>query len=303
MTLVIKHTYQGGTTLEGSAKGDGTAEVMKRLRWRWWHSIGVWGIQSSRDHLSNTWKITAAKQALEEAGFEVELDIDNTVPDIADVEASKMERAEGRAEALEAKADRYEAKADAAWLAHDRAQAQVPPDGQPILVGHHSEKRHRAAIERSRQTMRKALDVQAEADRVADRAEAAQHATGRRYNPVTVQNRIHTLEADIRRWERCKTARAAYTGHESERYTAMIAEASGQLAFWQGVRDEQKAQGIRAYGPDSIRKGDWVSTDHGRTFDEVVRVNRKSVTVALAVMGGMQMLQDYARITDTRAAA
>lgn len=41
--------------------------------------------------------------------------------------------------------------------------SMIPP-GQPILVGHHSEKRHRRAIERSNQATRRAIDLRDKAD-------------------------------------------------------------------------------------------------------------------------------------------
>jgi DNA repair exonuclease SbcCD ATPase subunit len=53
----------------------------------------------------------------------------------------------------------------------------LPDNGQPILVGHHSERRHRAAIDRAHANMGKALELQAEAERAESRADAASSST------------------------------------------------------------------------------------------------------------------------------
>ena len=57
--------------------------------------------------------------------------------------------------------------------AFDRAMGAVEgiPFGQPILVGHHSEKRHRAAIAKSDNAMRKSVEESDKASRLANKAE------------------------------------------------------------------------------------------------------------------------------------
>ena len=42
MTLTIEHTEAEGTLLLGTSRGDGSAEVVKALGWRWGRSIGLW---------------------------------------------------------------------------------------------------------------------------------------------------------------------------------------------------------------------------------------------------------------------
>lgn len=63
-------------------------------------------------------------------------------------------RQEARRERLLGAADRQEAEATAR-LERARSHVEGIPFGQPILVGHHSEKRHRAALRRHDQNMRK----------------------------------------------------------------------------------------------------------------------------------------------------
>lgn len=78
---------------------------------------------------------------------------------------------------LEAAADRAAARAAAAYKRADlREEASGIPFGQPILVGHHSERRHRKAIERADNAMRTSID---ESKRAGDlRARAASVGTG-----------------------------------------------------------------------------------------------------------------------------
>lgn len=78
---------------------------------------------------------------------------------------------------LEAAADRAEARADAAYKRADMSEAATGiPFGQPILVGHHSEARHRRAIEKADRAMRASIE---ESKRAADlRGRAAAVGTG-----------------------------------------------------------------------------------------------------------------------------
>lgn len=81
-----------------------------------------------------------------------------------------QERARRRAERLMTSAGNASAQSDAyAQKSHDYVAGIVP--GQPILVGHHSERRHRRAIENSNRAMSKAVELDKKADDYAIRAE------------------------------------------------------------------------------------------------------------------------------------
>lgn len=68
-------------------------------------------------------------------------------------------------------ADRQEAKASAAFDAADlRDERSGIPLRQPILVGHHSEGRHRRAIERSHASMERGVEASKRADELRSRA-------------------------------------------------------------------------------------------------------------------------------------
>ena len=78
---------------------------------------------------------------------------------------------EERRARLEAAAEKAQASADAAFRrANLREEVSGIPFGQPILVGHHSEGRHRAAIRRADNAMRKSIEESKRAAELAGRA-------------------------------------------------------------------------------------------------------------------------------------
>lgn len=289
--LTITHTREDGTLIDGTTRGDGTNVVLKANGWRWSRQLGAWFVPQSRDHAPKAWKINATADALREAGHVVEVTIDDTARPAAVVEADKIARQADRVEALAAKADRKGAAADAAYARHEAAVDRLPPGGEPIKIGHHSEGRHRRDLGRAWSTMGTAVEARREAEDAQAAATTAAATTGARYNPVTVGNRIDKLRADIRKMERELTAPVfdMQTGYrratEAEqarrdaRLTPRIAEARDTLAYWEQVRAEQIADGtVTAYGPHNVAQGDAVQVARG-WWCRVVRANAKSVTV------------------------
>lgn len=307
--LTITHTHEAGTIIEGTAKGDGTAPILKANRWRWGRSIGAWFVPNSRDRLPQDHIITRTAAALQAAGFELALEIDRTTRSAADVEAGKIARQEDRVEALDAKADRKTAKADALWEAHERDVSRLPEGGEPIKVGHHSEGRHRRAIDKAHSSARRGIQAHHDAEEAARRAAAASATTDARYNPVTVANRIKKLEADIRRLER-ETVADVYdtttgyrpaTDEEKARraahYAPKLDELRDHAAYWTQVRADQIAAGTATgHSRETIKKGDHVKIrGHWR---EVVRANPKTVSVTTGY--SWTDTADYAEIQDHR---
>lgn len=83
---------------------------------------------------------------------------------------NSQERARRKAESLESSAQRANLQAGAyAERSHGYVAGIVP--GQPILVGHHSERKHRKAIEDSNRAMGKAVQSWEAADNYESRAE------------------------------------------------------------------------------------------------------------------------------------
>lgn len=83
---------------------------------------------------------------------------------------TRRERMERRLEKREGWAAGREAKAAAAFGAADRAVDGIEP-GQPILVGHHSEKRHRKALDKCDSAMRRGIESQDMAGHHASKAD------------------------------------------------------------------------------------------------------------------------------------
>lgn len=88
------------------------------------------------------------------------------------------ERRERKAERLREWADKRETKAAAAFAASNRISDGIP-FGQPILVGHHSEKRHRRDIDRIHSGMSRGIENSRKADEFRSRADNIESAADR----------------------------------------------------------------------------------------------------------------------------
>jgi hypothetical protein len=309
--LTITHTHAEGTMIEGTTRGDGTAEVLKSCGWRWGRSIASWYVPHSRDNLPKAIVIRRTLTALREAGFEVDTDLSTDIRTTAEVEADKAARQENRVEALNAKAARRSAKEDAAWERQRRDISRLPEGGEPIKVGHHSEGRHRAAIARADRSMRAASEAYAETKEATERAEAASRTTAARHNPITVANRIERLAADIRRVERnivadtydaeygFRPATEAEKDARAKSYAPRLTEMKDQHTYWITVRAEQIATGrVADYRQETISAGDQVKiSGHWR---KVTKTNAK--TVALETGYSWTDKAPYAHIQDHRTA-
>lgn len=86
---------------------------------------------------------------------------------------------EKRAARVERMRARSERRAGEAAQAFGRAQAigSMIPMGQPILVGHHSERRHRRDVARIDSAMRKGVEAHRESEQIGRRADAAEANT------------------------------------------------------------------------------------------------------------------------------
>jgi len=133
-------------------------------------------------------------------------------------------------EKREAKAERYREWADgreAQAKAAQRAAQQVAdgiPFGQPILVGHHSEKRHRRDIARIDSGMRATVEHGEKADSMRSRAENIERATAHAIfddDPDARERltaKITRLEA---RRDAMKAANAAFRKEHRERLATL----------------------------------------------------------------------------------
>jgi len=274
--LQVSHSHEEGTLLVGTSRGDGSGEVLKACGWRWSRGLGSWYVQRSRDKDADMSLIARTVERLRRAGFEVEVEVDNAARSRAEIEADQAQRAQSRAEALAAKAQRRSEQARRAGEVAERASAAVPPGGEPIKVGHHSESRHRRSITRAQDTLSSAVAAEREASKAHRRAAVAEAATRHRHNPRVVGNRLDRLEA-----EEAKLRRLLEAGG-SDAYRArieqMLERVVDDLGYWRQVRAQQLSDGTAVeFGPDDVEVGGAIVV-HGQTAFRVVRVNAKTVT-------------------------
>jgi hypothetical protein len=138
-----------------------------------------------------TWSPGAEDLALELAGV------------IDDEDTSLVERAATRAERFEGYSERRLAEAERAREAVT-AIAEHIPLGQPILVGHHSEKRARRDAEKIQNGMRKAVHLWETSKYWTSRAAGAIRHAKYKERPDVRYRRIKTIEADKRKRERAR---------------------------------------------------------------------------------------------------
>lgn len=120
--------------------------------------------------------------------------------EIGDDDSSLVDRAELRAERFASYESRRSTEANDAREAVSAITDHIPL-GQPILVGHHSERRARRDAERIEKGMRRAVHLWEAAEYWQRRAKSAlQHAKYKERADVRYR-RIKTLEAEVRRLE------------------------------------------------------------------------------------------------------
>ncbi|MBB5234509.1 DUF3560 domain-containing protein [Deinococcus budaensis] len=215
-----------------------------------------------------------------------------TDPDDPD---ARLTRFAGRAAAAEGRAgERRQA-----------ASAGLPPMGEPIKVGHHSEGRHRRAIERSEQNMRKAVEEGRKAEYWQQRAAGVERRARQKSDPGVVRRRIEKLEAELRRVQRSLADlearpptpdRQASWDRSAAHWRRWAEHLELRLAF-----ERARLEGLAPapFAPSSsYKKGDvLLSSRYGKV--EVLRVGPKNVRVKI-LEGGARGMQMMARPNELR---
>lgn len=125
--------------------------------------------------------------------------------ELGDEDTSLIDRAEERAERFGEYQVKRTADAEAAREAVARIADNIPL-GQPILVGHHSERHARKDAERIENGMRKAVKMWRTAQYWEDRARGAIRHAKYKERPDVRARRIKGLEAEVRKMEKSKAA-------------------------------------------------------------------------------------------------
>lgn len=212
MSLTIAYAPTEGITLIGTERGHAPAiKAASGTRWRWYSAGGFWYVPRTRDTVQSLFRVEQLATDLRRSlasilgpaapEVVVSFDLGEGVRPAEEVEAEKRERAEARAERLEDQADRLAAEGKARLAAADSI-ASVIPMGQPILVGHHSERRHRKDLERIQTNTMKGLEALEDAKATRAAAVRAGRAASGAVDPGATMRRVDRLEADRRRIER-----------------------------------------------------------------------------------------------------
>jgi hypothetical protein len=274
--ITITHTRADGTILDGSQKGDGVFEIVRG--YGFWFSRNVEGlfIKRSRDKAADTWRINAAADALRKAGHTVTVEINERVRrSFEEAETDREERASERAERFGEYAGNAAARSEAQYKAsHDISEHMT---GEPIKVGHHSEGPHRRAIERMDGHMRASIVEDKKAGYWSDRARAAENYEAFRKDPYRTLRRLKKLHADLRQQERY-VAQAAAGGWDAERYEVNILDLREEIAAWEKIVEQAKADGVKIWGPEDFAPGDYVR--YLGSWYQVKRVNSTSLSIA-----------------------
>jgi hypothetical protein len=193
--------------------------------------------------------------------------------------AQQQERLEERtllrAQRLEKRSQKHSAIAKGAFEVADSIASYIPP-GQPILVGHHSEKRHRRDLAKIDRNMRKAINESEYAQRLSDRAQSNfDKAEGQHISIEYVGNRIKEAISTVAQIERILSQK---NNSISEQYSAFLKanleQSKEALDYWQQKYIEI---GGDRYSAHTISIGDKVLYI-GR-WAKVLKVNIKTVKI------------------------
>ena len=252
---------------------------------------GTVGLGQSRDKPAQRWTIDTAAEALRAAGHQVEVSIDNdTRRTFAEAEADRYQRAEDRTLYHDEVAGRAAGRSEAAYRAEHRI-IEGYPAGQPILVGHHSERRHRRDLERADAYRRRAWDEQDKAGYHADRAEAAERyqagAGVRARHPAAHRqagSRGPAGSAAARRHRQVHELRPPRDRKWREQLLARARDIDEELDYWRKHIAARQGDGAKVWEPADFAKGDFVDTGLGAWY-EVIRVNKKTLTLPAIIAG------------------
>ncbi|MFA6372728.1 MAG: DUF3560 domain-containing protein [Methanothrix sp.] len=195
----------------------------------------------------------------------------------------KLERADARAERYEERAEKAKATGES-LITDARKMADIIPFGQPILVGHYSEKGDRAYRGRIDNKFRKGFDTLEKAKYYEQRAESSSKAEDRLFNTGTVLRRIKKLESQWR-YEAAyltRTAKNKETGLSegviSRKYMegleAIMEKHEHEIAYWKKAIEEH---GGKVWAPEDFAKGDRVVVRGSKAT--IGSVNKKTITV------------------------
>jgi hypothetical protein len=157
--------------------------------------------------------------------------------------------------------------------------------GQPILIGHHSEKAHRNRLERAWKQTTKSVQEYPKARYWETRSQASFRQTDLRYGSSVTRRRIDRLEAEARKLERDVDKwwdGTADPGHYVLANLVDLEQLHEEIGYWKAHIEALKAAGEKIWMQDDVPKGSFVTFNQegpGQRWYEVIRASAKSVTV------------------------
>lgn len=177
-----------------------------------------------------------------------------------------------RAERLEERAETHSAEAERRYEASHRIADGIPL-GQPVLVGHHSEKRHRRDLARIDGHMRASIEEREQAASLSERAEGSARHQQHMQAPRLIYERLASFCADLAHLQQ-------HPDHyDPEQHVTLVASFQQRI-----VIEERRLADAGGYTPPTAESvgaqpGDIVQLRSYPWPYLVKRVNRKSLSV------------------------
>lgn len=244
---------------------------MKQAGYKWAHQSGVWYARDT----------PYARSIAEELADKGE-DVGEKLSYAECVEMDKQ-RAEARIERLEGASEKAKEEATSRFdTAHKLMD--VIPLGQPILVGHHSERGHRAHLARIDKNIEKGLEASDKAEELEHRAKAAERTLLSTEDPNAVARKIERFETELRRLKLHDAESKMYgrPRYDKEWFDKTTKDYEEKIAYWKQALSN--LGGLRVT-PEKVKVGNYVK--FGGTWYKVKKVNPKTVTIE-GWMGNME---------------
>lgn len=216
--------------------------------------------------------------------------------EIGDEDRTLMDRAEDRAERFDGYSENRARDANAAREAVDSI-AQRFELGQPILIGHHSERKARRDAEKIENGMRRAVKMWETSQYWQDRAASAIRHARYKERPDVRARRIRNIEADLRKVE--KSIAAARVNIRI--WTDLHDDAKTTLKKKDGTPGTFKERALHCTNGRGYGYGLWSDLEAGRIMPEEAQ-SRAIAADTAALKRGEQWAEHYRnRLTYERA--
>jgi hypothetical protein len=189
---------------------------------------------------------------------------------------SYAEQIENQLERKLEKAERYESYSKNAETRSENsfksanAISSLIPMGQPILIGHHSEGRHRKDLKRIDSCMQKSIEEDKKAKYFSEKSIRLFNADSKLENREFVGNRIDNAKTEI-------SSLSKWANADNPR----LIQAREKLEYWQScmnqIESKMKINGDIVPMSETINVGDLINSIG---WYPVVKINKKTVTVS-----------------------